>query len=151
MNRLTIQSKKIYNLYSRYSGKIRCKSDIVIVNTLLYSNTIPTLHYSFSYVYQVFNKYRCSFKLSKSNFFKPRVERDLTVDGNFPPALKFSMIKEWIFHLMQTVPPTIQRIPLILLTTPLTIYRMPLIQLLALLTAVPLPAYHIPLIQFVGY
>ena len=46
----------------------------------------------------MFTKYRLSFKLTKCEFFKPRVEfvvHDLTTYGNCPAASKFDLIKHW--------------------------------------------------------
>ena len=64
----------------------------IIDDTLIYSNYILTLLHHFSCVYQVFTKYKLSFKLSKCDFFLARVEyvgHDLTASGNFPTQSKF--------------------------------------------------------------
>ena len=77
-----------------------CNETIIIDHILLYSSYVPTiLHYS-SYVAQVFTKYCWNFKLTKCNFFKPRVKfinYDLTTYGNRPAQSKFNLIKHWSF------------------------------------------------------
>ena len=75
--------------------EIMCDDKIIIDDILLYSNHVPTLLYYFSCVAQVFTKYRLSFKLTKCDFFKKRVEfvgRNLTTNGNCPAASKFDLI-----------------------------------------------------------
>ena len=77
---------------------IICNDKIIIDVILLYSNNINTFIHYFSCVSQVFTKYRLSFKLTKCNFFKPRVKfvgHDLTTYGNYPAASKFDLIKHW--------------------------------------------------------
>ena len=64
---------------------IICNEKIIIDDILLYSNNVNTLIHYFSCVYQVFTMYRLSFKLTKCEFFKPRVEfvgHNLTTYGN---------------------------------------------------------------------
>ena len=73
-------------------SKIFCDNKTIIDDTLIYSNHISTLLHYFSCVAQVFTKYRLSFKLSKCNFFLPRVEyvgHDLIASGNYPAQFKF--------------------------------------------------------------
>ena len=70
---------------------------IVIDDILLYSNHIPTLLHYLSCISDIFTKYKLSFKLSKCDFLKSRVEfvgHDLTACGNCPAQSKFSLIKE---------------------------------------------------------
>ena len=77
-----------------------CDDKIVIDDILLYSNHIPTLLHYFSCVAKVFTKFRLSFKLSKCDFFKSRVEffgQDLTARGNCPAQSKFNLIQDWPF------------------------------------------------------
>ena len=77
---------------------IICNDKIIIDNILLYSNNINTLIHYFSCVDQVCTKYRLSFKLTKCDFVKPRVEfdgRDVTTYGNCTTASKFYLIKHW--------------------------------------------------------
>ena len=77
---------------------IICNEKIIIDDILLYSNNVNTLIHYFSCVAQVFTKYRLSFKLTKCEFFKPRVEfvgHDLTTYGNYPVASNFDLIKHW--------------------------------------------------------
>ena len=76
---------------------IVCDDKIVIDDILLYSNHIPTLLHYFSCVAKFFTKFRLSFKLSKCNFFKSRVEfvgHNLTASGNFPAQSKFNLIQD---------------------------------------------------------
>ena len=71
---------------------------IIINNILLFSNHIPTLLHYFSCIATAFTKYRLSFKLSKCDLFKSRVEfvgQDLTAGGNCLVQSKFNLIKEW--------------------------------------------------------
>ena len=66
---------------------IVCDNRIIINAILLFSNHVPTILPFFSCVVSVFTKYILSFKLSKYDFFQPRVEyidHDLTTRGNFP-------------------------------------------------------------------
>ena len=75
-----------------------CDDKIIIDDILLYSNHVLTLLHYFSCVAQVFTKYRLSFKLTKCEFFKKRVEfvgHDLTIYGNCPAASKFDLIRDW--------------------------------------------------------
>ena len=77
---------------------IVCDDRIIIDDILLFSNHIPTLLHYFSCVAQVFTKFRLSFKLSKCDFLKERVEyvgHDLTANGNCPAESKFALIQEW--------------------------------------------------------
>ena len=79
-------------------SKIFCDSKTIIDDTLIFSNHIPTFLHYFSCVAQVFTKYRLSFKLSKCNFFLPRVEyigHNLTASGSCPAQSKFQLIKDW--------------------------------------------------------
>ena len=88
-----ICSDKIY-----VPDTIVCNDKIIIDDILLYSNNVDTLIHYFSCVAQVFTKYRLSFKLTKCEFLKPRVEfvgHDLTTYGNCPAASKFELIKTW--------------------------------------------------------
>ena len=55
-------------------SKIFWDSKTIINDTLIFFNHIPTLLHYFSCVAQVFTKYRLSFKMSKCDFFLPRVE-----------------------------------------------------------------------------
>ena len=74
-----------------------CNRKTIIDDTLLYSNHIPTLLHRLSCVSQVFTKYRLSFKLSKCDFFLPRVEyigHDLTASGNCLAQSKFQLIND---------------------------------------------------------
>ena len=48
---------------------IICNDEIIIDDILLYSNNVNKLIHYFSYVAQVFTKYRLSFKLEKYEFF----------------------------------------------------------------------------------
>ena len=79
--------------------KIFCDSKTIIDDTLIFlSNHIPTLLHYFSCVAQFFTKYRLSFKMSKCDFFLPRVEcvgHDLTASGDCPAQSKFQLIKDW--------------------------------------------------------
>ena len=71
---------------------------IIIDDILLFSNHILTLLHRFSCVAQVFTKVLLSFKLSKCDFLKDRVEyvgHDLTANGNCPAASKFLLLKDW--------------------------------------------------------
>ena len=73
-------------------------NDRIIIDDIFFSNHIPTLLLLFSCVAQVFTKFRISFKLSKCDFLKDRVEdvgHDLTADGNCPAASKFSLLQDW--------------------------------------------------------
>ena len=66
--------------------KIFYDSKIIVDDTLIYSNHIPTLFHHFSWFVEDFTKYRLSFKLLKFDFFLPRIEYDeldLTSDGNY--------------------------------------------------------------------
>ena len=83
---------------SNSPAKVICNDSIIIDDALLFSNHTPTLLYYFSRVARVFTKYRLSFKLSKCDFFKDRVEyvgHDLTANGNCPARSKFSLIQDW--------------------------------------------------------
>ena len=63
-----------------------------------FSNHIQIFLHYISCVAQVFTKFRLSFKLSKCDFLKDRVEYggyDLTAKGNFPAAYKFSLLQDW--------------------------------------------------------
>lgn len=53
---------------------IMCKDKIIIDNILLHSNHISTLLHYFSYVDNMFIKYRLSFKFTKCDISKPHVE-----------------------------------------------------------------------------
>ena len=78
--------------------KIVCNDRIIIDDIFLFSNHTPTLLYYFSCVARVFTKYRLSFKLSKCDFFKDRVEyigHNLTAEGNCPARSKSSLIQNW--------------------------------------------------------
>ena len=84
---------------SNSPAKVVCNDSIIIDDALLFSNHTPTLLYYFSRVARVFTKYRLSFKLSKCDFFKDRVEyvdHDLTANGNCPVRSKFSLFKDWL-------------------------------------------------------
>ena len=73
-----------------------CNDKITIDDILLYSNHVPSLFHYLSCVIQVFTKYRLSFKLTKCDFFIPRVEfvgHDLTTNGNCPAKSKFDLIQ----------------------------------------------------------
>ena len=77
---------------------IRCDDKIIIDDILLYSNHIPTFLHYFSCVAQVFIECRLSFKLTKCDFFKQRVEfvgHDLATYGNCPAASNCDLIKNW--------------------------------------------------------
>ena len=50
-----------------------CDASIIIDDILLFSNNIPTILHYLSFVAQLFIKYSLFFKLSKYEFFKPRV------------------------------------------------------------------------------
>ena len=81
-------------------AKIFWDSKTIIDETLIYSNHIPTLLHYFSCVAQVFTKYRLSFKMSKCDYFLPRIEyvgHDLTADDNCLVQSKFDLIKQWPF------------------------------------------------------
>ena len=74
---------------------IICNNRIIINDILLFSNHIPTFLHYFSCVAQAFTKFRLSFKLSKYDFLKDRVEyigNDLTANGNCPAVSKFSLL-----------------------------------------------------------
>ena len=78
------------------SNTLICNDKIIIDDGLLYSNHVPSLLHYFSCVIQLFTKYRLSFKLTKCDFFKPRVEfvgHDLTTYGNYPIESKFDLIQ----------------------------------------------------------
>ena len=80
-------------------AKVICNDRIIIDDILLFSNHTPTPLSYFSCVTSVFTKYRLSFKLSKCDFFKDRVEyvdHDLTANGNCPVRSKFSLFKDWL-------------------------------------------------------
>lgn len=75
---------------------IVCNDKIFINDILLYSNHDNILLHYFPYVPQVFTKYRLSFKITKCDLFKPRVEfvrHGLTTYGNCPAESKFDLIK----------------------------------------------------------
>ena len=77
---------------------IICNDRIIIDDIFLFSNHIPTLLLFLSCVAQVFTTFRISFKLSKCNFLKDRVEyvgHDLTADGNCLAVFKFSLLQDW--------------------------------------------------------
>ena len=60
---------------------IICNDRIIIDDIFLFSNHIPTLLHYFSCVAHIFIKFRLTFKLSKYDFLKERVEyvgHDLT-------------------------------------------------------------------------
>ena len=81
-------------------AKVICNNRIIIDDILLFSNHTPTLLYYFSCVARVFTKHQLSFKLSKLDYLKDRVEYvgyDLTSNGNCPARSKFSLIQDWIF------------------------------------------------------
>ena len=81
---------------------IICNNRIIIDDILLFSNHTPILLHYFSCIAQVFTKFRLSFKLSKYDFLKDRVEcvgHDLTTNGNCPAASKFSLFRTGRFHL----------------------------------------------------
>ena len=64
---------------------IICNDKVITDDILLYSNHVLTIIRHFFFVAQVFTKYRLSFKLTKCDFFKPRVEsvdHHLTTYGN---------------------------------------------------------------------
>ena len=70
---------------------------IIMDDILLYSNHSSTLLHYFSCITQFFTKYRLSFKPSKCDFFKPRVEfvgHDLTALGNCSAQSKFQLIDQ---------------------------------------------------------
>ena len=67
------ETKRIVNL-SNPPTNIICNDRIIIDGILLFSNNIPTLLHYFSYVTQVFTRFLLSFKISKCDFFKDRVE-----------------------------------------------------------------------------
>ena len=65
---------------------------------LIYSNHVPSLLHYLSCVIQVFTNCRLSFKPTKCDFFKERVEfddTDLTTYGNCPAVSKFNLIQHW--------------------------------------------------------
>ena len=77
---------------------IICNNRIIIDDILLFSNHIPTLLHYFPCIAQVFTKFRLSFKLSKCDFLKDRVEyvgHDLTANRKCPIASKFSVLQDW--------------------------------------------------------
>ena len=81
-----------------FFANIYCNSKTIIDDTLIYSNHIPILLHYFTCVAQVFTKYRLPFKLSKCDFFFPRIEyvgHDLTTGGNCPAQSKFQLINNW--------------------------------------------------------
>ena len=91
------ETKQTIKLFDSPSTII-CNDRIIIDDILLFSNHIPTLLHYFSCVAQVFTKFRLSFKLSKCDFLKGRVEyvgHDLTTNGNCPAASKFSLLQDW--------------------------------------------------------
>ena len=91
------ETKHVINV-SNSPTTIVCNDRIIIDDILLFSNHIPTLLHYFSCVAQVFTKFRLSFKLTKCDFLKERVEyvgHDLTAKGNCPAESKFALIKEW--------------------------------------------------------
>ena len=68
------------------------------ITFFLFSYHILTLLYSLSCVAQVFSKYRLSFKLSKCDFFKDRVEyvrHDLTAKENCLGVSKLFLLQDW--------------------------------------------------------
>ena len=78
---------------------------IIMDDILLYSNHISTLFHYFSCIVQVFTKYWLSFKLSKCDFFKPRVKfvgHNLTVLGDWSNQSKFQLIEQWPLHIIGT-------------------------------------------------
>ena len=91
------ETKRTINL-SDSPTTIVCNDRIIIDDILLFSNHIPTLSHYFSCVVQIFTKFRLSFKLSKCDFLKERVEYveyGLTANGNCPAKSKFSLIQDW--------------------------------------------------------
>ena len=79
-------------------AKVIYNDRIIIDDILLFSNHTPTFLYYFSCVTRVFTKYRLSFKLSKWDFFKDRMEcvgHDLTSNRNYSAKSKFSLIQDW--------------------------------------------------------
>ena len=77
---------------------IICDDKIIMDDIIPFSNHDPTLLHYFLYVSYVFTKYRFLFKLSKDDYFKPRVEfvgYDLPTLGNCPSQSKFQLIEEW--------------------------------------------------------
>ena len=89
---------KITIPHSPLPSTLICDEKIIMDDILLYSNHIPSLIHYFACIAQVFTKYRLSFKLSKCDFFKLRVEfvgHDLTALGNCPVQSKFQLIDQW--------------------------------------------------------
>ena len=78
---------------------IICNDRIIVDDIILFSNHISTLLHYFSCVAQVFTKNRLSFKLSKCDFLKDRVEyvgHDLTANGNCPAAQAWPLLPHGI-------------------------------------------------------
>ena len=79
-----------------------CNDKIIIDDCLLYSIHVPSLLHYLSCVVQVITKYRLSFKLTKCDFFKLRVDfigHDLTAYGNCPTESKFDLRQHWSLSL----------------------------------------------------
>ena len=85
-------------------SKVICDGHVIIDDIILFPNHNLTLLYYFSCVAQVFIKYLVSFKLSKYNFFKDRVE--YVGYENFPTASKFSILQDCSFssHAISLLP-----------------------------------------------
>ena len=85
-------------LISNLPSTLICDDKIIIDDILPYFNHIPILLRYFSFIAQVDKKYRFSFKLSRCDFFKPRVElvkHDLTTLGNCSAQSKFQLIEKF--------------------------------------------------------
>ena len=99
MNKVVI-SRNFISLDDAPSTIVYDDPDIVD-SILSFSNHLPTILRYFSCVARFFTKYRLSFKLSKCESFKSRVEyvgHDFTADGNYPVAFKFYLIQKWPCH-----------------------------------------------------
>ena len=79
---------------------IVCGDCIIIDHINLSSNHVSTILHYFSCVIQVLIKHILPFKLSKLDFFQPRVEcigYDLPTRGNFPVASKLYLLQSYPF------------------------------------------------------
>ena len=93
---LLFADKKKFISYDNDPNTLTCNAKTIIDDVLLYSNHVPSFLRCFSCIAQVFTKYCLSFKLTKCDFFKPRVEfvgHDLTTYGNCPTESKFDLIQ----------------------------------------------------------
>ena len=76
-------------------SNIICNDRIIIDDILLFFNHVLTILHYFSCVAQFFSKHKFSFKLSKCDYFQPRVKyigHDFTDNGNRSATSKFDLL-----------------------------------------------------------